>query len=49
MAKKKKKGPPPNKKEIGKPRKSANQIIYMIVAILMALLMVGPLVLSFFQ
>lgn len=49
MAKKKKKGQAPNKKEVAKPKKSANQIIYMIVAILMALLMVGPLLLSFFQ
>ena len=49
MAQKKKKGPSPNVKETKKPRKSANQVIYMIVAVLMALLMVGPLILSFFN
>ncbi len=49
MAKSKKKGPTPVKKVETKPRKSTSQVIFAVFAVFMVLLMVVPLILSFFQ
>ncbi|HKJ26840.1 MAG TPA: hypothetical protein VJ965_04300 [Anaerolineales bacterium] len=46
MAKKKKKGPAPRKKSTGKKKMSGQQIAFSIVAVLMVILMIGPLLIQ---
>lgn len=48
MAKTKKKGPAPAKKETNKRKLSTGQVVFAVFAVLMVLLMVGPLILNFF-
>ncbi len=48
MAKNKKKGPAPNKKQ-PKRRRSTSQILFAIFAVFMVLLMIVPYILSIFQ
>jgi hypothetical protein len=48
MAKKKKKGPAPRKKDTGKKKMSGQQIAFSIVAVLMVILMIVPYLLNIF-
>ena len=48
MAQKKKKGPAPRKKEVGKKKMSGRQIAFSIVAVIMVILMIAPYLINIF-
>lgn len=48
MAQKKKKGPTPRTKDDGKKRKTASEIAFSVVAVIMVILMVVPYLINIF-